>query len=97
MPHTTILHHGYLTHWTAGNIAAALSTLPKGWYKIIAIEKTPRNSQATTIHVSREVRDEINALIQQVRTDCGNKLTQDDVIAHLLAAYKHSGVNLCDW
>lgn len=97
MPHTTILHHGHLTKFTAGNIGAELSTLPKGCYKIIAIEKKPRNSQATTIHVSREVRDEINALIQQVRKDCGNKLTQDAAIAHLLAAYKHCGANLCDW
>ena len=26
-----------------------------------------------------------------------NRLNQDDVIAHLLAAYKHCGVALCDW
>lgn len=97
MPHTTILHQGHLTKYTAGSVATELSSLPPGVYKIVAISKRRRNSQGTTIHVSLEVRDEINSIIKSVRRACGNQLNQDDVIAHLLAAYKHTGANLCDW
>jgi hypothetical protein len=97
MTDTTILHHGHLTRFTASNVSAEVSSLPPGDYKIIAIRRTRRNSQGTTIHVSTEVRDEINRLIKSVHRSCGNRLTQDDVIAHLLAAYKHTGANLCDW
>ncbi|MDD3074779.1 MAG: hypothetical protein PHS56_10210 [Eubacteriales bacterium] len=97
MPRTVILHIGHVTKFTAGNVSAEVSSLPSGDYKIIAIRRTRRNLQGTTIHVSKEVRDEINSLIKSVRGSCGNQLTQDDVINHLLAAYKHTGANLCDW
>lgn len=94
MPRSHILHHGYLSP----NRDLDLSSLKRpGYYKIVAVEKTRRNSQGTTIHVSVEVRDEINALRKSVLKTSGNQLTQDDVIAHLLSAYKHCGVNLCDW
>lgn len=68
-----------------------------GSYKIVAIEQTRRSSQATTIHISLETRAEINALKKSVRKATGNQLTHDDVISHLLAAYRHTGVALCDW
>jgi len=94
MLQTTILHHGYLSP----NRDLDLSSLKRpGYYKIVAIQKAQRNSQGTTIHVSTEVRDEINDLKASVKKTTGNQLTQDDVIAHLLAAYKHTGVALCDW
>lgn len=97
MPRNHILHNGHVTKNTAGNVSAEISSLPPGDYKIVALQRTRRNSQGTTIHVSLEVRDEINSLIKSVRGSCGNQLTQDDVIAHLLAAYRHTGANLCDW
>lgn len=97
MPRTVILHNGHITKFTAGNVSAEVSSLPPGDYKIVALRRTRRNSQGTTIHVSTEIRDEINAIRDQVYKDCKNRLTQDDVIAHLLAAYKHTGANLCDW
>lgn len=97
MPRTHILHHGSITQYTARDVAAEISSLPPGYYKIIALERRPRNSQGTTIHVSTEIRAEINALRDKVYADCKNRLTQDDVIAHLLDAYRHCGANLCDW
>lgn len=94
MPQTTILHYGYLSP----NRDLDLSILKRpGYYKIVAVRKARRNPQGTTIHVSKEVRDEINDLRKSVRKTTGNQLTQDDVIAHLLAAYRHTGVALCDW
>jgi hypothetical protein len=94
MPRTYILHHGCLPP----NGSLDLSILkPDGYYKIIAVDKTPRNTQAAGIRISREVRDELNALKKAAYDATGNRLTQDDVIANLLAVYRHTGVALCDW
>lgn len=94
MPRSHILHYGYLSPQKTVD----LSSLKRpGYYKIVAVEKTRRNSQGTTIHVSKDVRDEINAIRKAAFKSTGNRLNQDDVIAHLLAAYKHCGVALCDW
>lgn len=94
MPHTTILHHGYLSP----DKVLDLSLLPRpGYYKVVAVQKTRRSRRGTTIHVSPEIRNEINALVKSVQKTTGNKLNQDDVIAHLLAAYKYTGAALCDW
>lgn len=94
MPRTYILHYGCLPP----NRGLDLSRLkPDGYYKIIAVEKTPRNTQAAGIRISCEIRDELNALKKAAYEATGNRLTQDDVIANLLAAYKHMGVALCDW
>lgn len=94
MPRTIILHHGYLSRQKTIDT----SILPKeGYYKVVAVEKTRRNPQGTTIHVSRETRDELNTVRKSVFNVCGNRLTQDDVVWALLAAYKHTGASLCDW
>lgn len=94
MPRTIILHHGILSQ----KKLLDTSLLPHaGYYKVIAVERTRRNSRGTTIHVSKEIRDEINLIRKRTYESCGNRLTQDDVIAHLLVAYKHCGVALCDW
>ena len=89
-----VLHNGYLSP----NKSIDLSPLRRpGYYKVVAVAKTRRNPKGTTIHVSKEMRDEINAVGRAAFAATGNRLNQDDIIAHLLAAYKHTGANLCYW
>lgn len=91
MPRSVILHQGYLS--PGKRIDTSL--LPKpGVYKVIAIEKTPRNSQGSSIHVSPEIRQELNRIVKQVKKVSGNQLTHDDVIAHLITATEQTGVAL---
>jgi len=93
MPRNVILHNGYLSR--KKDISA--SFLPEsGYYKVVAFEKAPRNSQGTAIHVSTETRAHINRLSQEYKKQHGRKLTHDEVVWRLIVPSELAEVDICD-